>query len=46
MPWPLTSEEMMRFEELGLNKIAFEDYPDPEEPSVRRFRAAYRRETT
>jgi SAM-dependent methyltransferase len=46
MPWPLTSEEMMRFEDLGLTNIAFEDYPDPEEPTVRRFRAAYRRETT
>jgi len=46
MPWPLTSGEMMRFEDLGLTNIAFEDYPDPEEPTVRRFRAAYRRETT
>ncbi len=46
MPWPLTSEEMMRFEDLGFTNIAFEDYPDPEEPTVRRFRAAYRRETT
>ena len=45
MPWPLTSEEMMRFEDLGLTNIAFEDYPDPEEPNVRRFRAAYRRGT-
>jgi hypothetical protein len=46
MPWPLTFEEMTRFEDLGLTNIAFEDYPDPEEPTVRRFRAAYRRETT
>jgi hypothetical protein len=45
MPWPLTVEEMNRFEELGLINIAFEDYPDPEEPNVRRFRATYRRET-
>ncbi len=43
MPWPLTIEEMGRFEELGLANIAFEDYPDPEEPTVRRFRATYRR---
>jgi SAM-dependent methyltransferase len=46
MPWPLTAEEMARFEDLGLTNIAFEDYPDPEEPTVRRFRAAYRREPT
>jgi len=46
MPWPLTLAEMKRFEELGLTNIAFEDYPDPEEPTVRRFRATYRRETT
>jgi SAM-dependent methyltransferase len=46
MPWPLTIEEMESFEEFGLTKIALEDYPDPEEPTVRRFRATYRRETT
>lgn len=46
MPWPLTAEEMTRFEDFGLTNIAFEDYPDPEEPNVRRFRATYRRETT
>jgi SAM-dependent methyltransferase len=46
MPWPLTAEEMTRFEDMGLTRTAFEDYPDPEEPDVRRFRAAYRRGTT
>lgn len=30
-------------EDLGLTNIAFEDYLDPEEPTVRRFRATYRR---
>jgi SAM-dependent methyltransferase len=43
MPWPLTAEEMTGFEDFGLTNIAFEDYPDPEEPTVRRFRATYRR---
>jgi SAM-dependent methyltransferase len=43
MPWPLTTQEMTRFEDLGLTKTEFEDYPDPEEPTVRRFRATYRR---
>jgi hypothetical protein len=37
---------MTRFEDLGLTNIAFEDYPDPEEPTVRRFRTTYRQETT
>jgi hypothetical protein len=46
MPWPLTAEEMTRFEELGLTKIQFEDYPDPEDLNVRRFRGEYRRGTT
>lgn len=41
MPWPLTVGEMARFEALGLATVAFEDYVDPEEPTVRRFRATY-----
>jgi SAM-dependent methyltransferase len=43
MPWPLTAGEMAKFEAYGLENIAFEDYFDPEEPAVRRFRATYRR---
>jgi SAM-dependent methyltransferase len=46
MPWPLTASELAKFEDLGLSTVAFEDYFDPEEPTVRRFRATYRRETS
>jgi SAM-dependent methyltransferase len=45
MPWPLTEQEMTGFEDCGLTNVAFEDYLDAEEPTVRRFRATYRRET-
>jgi len=44
MPWPLTKEELMLFQTLGLRELSFEDYMDNEDPSVRRFRATYRRE--
>jgi SAM-dependent methyltransferase len=46
MPWPLTVEEMDRFEDLGLTTVAFEDYADAEEPAVRRFRGTYERTST
>ncbi|HEU5434154.1 MAG TPA: class I SAM-dependent methyltransferase, partial [Thermomicrobiales bacterium] len=42
MPWPLTRPELDLLGRHGLTEIRFEDYPDPEEPSVRRFRAQYR----
>lgn len=41
MPWPLTREELGKFEELGLKKLSFEDYLEAEMPPVRRFRAFY-----
>jgi SAM-dependent methyltransferase len=44
MPWPLTKEELTDFLRCGLREVSFEDYLDDEEPSVRRFRVAYRRE--
>jgi len=43
MPWPLTREELRRFTKAGLREVAFEDFVDPEDPGVRRFRALYRR---
>ncbi len=44
MPWPLTKEELGQFHASGLETIAFEDFFDAtEDPSVLRFRAAYRR---
>ena len=43
MPWPLTEREVRAFEQAGLNCTTFEDYMDREEPSVRRFRAVFRR---
>jgi SAM-dependent methyltransferase len=44
MPWPLTKEELTDFLRLGLEEVSFEDYVDDEEPPVRRFRVAYRKE--
>lgn len=44
MPWPLTREELSRFESHGLTQIAFDDYMDREDPPIRRFRVTYRRE--
>jgi SAM-dependent methyltransferase len=43
MPWPLMCEELGEFVSVGLKEISFEDYFDPEEPTVRRFRAVYKR---
>jgi SAM-dependent methyltransferase len=43
MPWPLTRKELALFAH-SLREISFEDYMDQEDPPVRRFRAAYRRE--
>ena len=45
MPWPLVRVELTAFEDAGLKKLSFEDYFDSEEPPVRRFRAAYLRES-
>jgi len=45
MPWPLTKDELTVFLRHGLKEVSFEDYMDDEDPPVRRFRVAYRRET-
>jgi len=37
-PWPLTREEIHRFEDYGLTVEHFEDFIDGENPTVRRFR--------
>ncbi|HEX5499720.1 MAG TPA: class I SAM-dependent methyltransferase [Thermomicrobiales bacterium] len=42
MPWPLTRAELDPFNQHGLTQIRFDDYADPDEPSVRRFRVEYR----
>ncbi len=42
MPWPLTREELSAFSRHGLQETSFEEYPDPEDPDVRRFRVLYR----
>jgi SAM-dependent methyltransferase len=42
MPWPLTKEELSLFATHGLQEVSCEDYPDNEDPPVRRFRASYR----
>ena len=44
MPWPLTKDEIMLFQTLGLKALSFEDYMDNEDPPVRRFRVTYKRE--
>jgi SAM-dependent methyltransferase len=41
LPFPLTPEELSTFTEAGLIKLKFEDYIEPEVPSVRRFRVLY-----
>jgi SAM-dependent methyltransferase len=41
LPWPLTREELGRFEALGLVEQRFEDYMDDETPPRRRFRVEY-----
>lgn len=43
MPWPLTKETILRFEDAGLELVEFEDYYDDETPPVRRFRAEFKR---
>lgn len=43
MPWPLTRAEVDSFQLAGLRQVQFEDYPDPADPSVRRFRVLYQR---
>lgn len=43
LPWPLSRETVMRFEDEGLELVEFEDYVDDETPPVRRFRAAFER---
>lgn len=40
-PWALTKEELSFLEQLGLQKLSFEDYRDLENPPVRRFRIQY-----
>jgi hypothetical protein len=43
MPWPLTRAEVDEFTRFGLEQRRFDDYVDPNEPGVRRFRALYQR---
>lgn len=43
MPWPLMRDEFGGFVRAGLEELSFEDFPDDETPTVRRFRAVYRR---
>ena len=43
MPWPLTKAEFALFESAGLSRESWEDFMDTETPSVRRFRACYKK---
>lgn len=41
LPYPLTKQELAYFEDLGLERVKFEDYIQPENSSIRRFRIEY-----
>lgn len=41
LPFPLTREELSYFEQLGLTLVKFEDYIQPQNSSIRRFRQEY-----
>ncbi len=43
MPWPLSRTELNHLLDVGLRDVSFEDFQDPDEPEVRRFRALYLR---
>jgi hypothetical protein len=43
VPWPLTRTELSAFTAADLEELSFEEFPDLEEPGVRRFRVLYRR---
>ena len=43
VPWRLTREELAAFSRAGLQDVSFEDYVDPYDAGVRKFRATYRR---
>jgi ubiquinone/menaquinone biosynthesis C-methylase UbiE len=43
VPWRLTRDELAEFTRAGLKEVSFEDFIDPYDPGVRKFRAAYTR---
>ncbi len=43
VPWRLTRAEIAEFSSAGLQEVSFEDYLDPHDPGVRKFRATYSR---
>ncbi len=43
VPWRLTRAELAAFSSAGLQAVSFEDYLDPHDPGVRKFRTTYRR---
>jgi Methyltransferase domain len=43
VPWRLTRAELAAFSSAGLREVSFEDYLDPYDPGVRKFRVTYRR---
>jgi SAM-dependent methyltransferase len=45
-PWPVTRTELETFRLCGLREVAFDTYPDPTDPGVLHFRAAYHRPDT
>jgi hypothetical protein len=41
MPWPLHRGEFQPLFERGMDELLFEDYLDPDDPDVRRFRGTF-----
>ncbi|MGC1194662.1 MAG: class I SAM-dependent methyltransferase [Candidatus Dormiibacterota bacterium] len=41
MPWPLHRGEFQSLTERGMDELLFEDYLDPDNPTVRRFRGTF-----
>lgn len=45
LPYPLTKQELAYFEQLGLEQVKFEDYIQPENSTIRRFRIEYTKQS-
>jgi SAM-dependent methyltransferase len=45
LPFPLSKQDLARFQALGLEEVAFEDLVDSQNPGVGRFRVHYRKPT-
>jgi SAM-dependent methyltransferase len=46
MPWPLTRAEIESFSSYGLSKLSIVEFPDVEEPDVRRWKGWFSKDVT